>query len=780
MAECSLAELFSSLGASYVFGMPADSVNGVYQHLNTAKHFHLQHVYNEKVAACAAVLFNKLTQSPAICVATAGPGVGHVLQAAAFAKDVSARVFFVAGLSAEEEYPDVFQPLNIRLFCDSIDIPFIDLRMKSALDANKLFSDGPVFIGVSALTRVSKLHVESLPDMPSGSLVQSAPIPSCEPNLPARVLSENLARVGEYPDLSHSVLYLKSSLPLPSGWGAAALLLGRLFGSDLISEVMISEHDLLESFADSAQALLGIRIKVRLYHIAEKPRIEYEKLVQLCPTLTVVPLSAKYYREPLAGLTILLTEQSYGELGFTTVESLAFQYGAAARLGSPYSLEINDSYIALASYNGIADQIGDRARIKGTVCSAAVSENLDEFWNDLFNPPKAGSGPISMRCSFDVAELTPPVDRLLVVVGSQALPYAEQIVEAAEQYGVPLACTLGSYWAFKDSRNYVGIVGSSGHFATERLRKKASLCVYLGVTNQGIAHDVLNPDFPHLDVFIDQQLPVRPFPTNSVRIRVDQVAALFQNQIPSGWNGRSDYHKVHQRIAYPGPTCSERLSSLRSKLSARQVIRTFLSHYDPERTLVYVDVGLNTLWSIRTIPPKYKVIWTRGFASMGSATFGGIGASKLTDFEIVVITGDGGFALASGEVLGSLDLAISYTVLVLDNGGLGAVRFEQEVFGYKPVGAYNVNSYLTAFGALMKERFYDINTLSDLTVALNEVEEKIRVFNVHVDPDEAPLPSRDISNSRRKVLIKSWVSQGVAGWIRALRTIPYIIDKWER
>lgn len=781
MSKYSMSKLFFDLGVNHGFGMPADSVNGVYDELASSKQINLYTVYNEKAGASAAIIVSLLTRKPAVCIATAGPGVGHILQSAVYARHARARVIFIVGLSANDGYRGMFQDVNIDLFCRSVGIPFIDLRKDDSKDVAELLRDGPIFLGVTASfpshsseegvgRRANSAYVNDNLDSPRGCLPRSVAL-----------FSESLINPDDY--LHRAVRSsTEQSMPRPSGWGAGALIAGLVLGREVISSISIAEEDFLESFADATTALLSMTAQVKLVLLSGSSSLRYDELCLRHPNLVLVECSFRGQASADPGVRFSLEEEDTwltDHHGITN-ESLAFEYAGFTRMGKRLRVEVYDPYLALSSYNGMADQVADHAQITASFSVDAPHASLIGFWKDLFEAPRKQSKSVLGDRSKILLDNIPRQKRMLVIAGSKAIPYAEHVIEQAEAHEIALACTLGSYWAFKHSQNYVGIVGSSGHFVTEKLRSKATLCVYLGVSNQGIAHDVLNPDFPHVDVLIETDDHDRPFATNALSISLEELDMLFGKQITGQEFYRKAVSEAHSKAVNPGPRFSERFSRYRARLSARQVIRESLSHFDPENTVIFVDVGLNTLWCIRSIPAKYKVIWTRGFASMGAATFSGIATAKRTNLEVLVITGDGGFALASGEVIASQNLMGSCRILVLDNGGLGAVRYEQEILGYAPVEVINGNRYLKYLKLQLGCNLTFVDSVSELHQNIAITERGISVVNVFVDPDEAPVPARDISSASRRTLIKSWLRQGKRGLVRAFRTMPYVIDKWER
>jgi acetolactate synthase I/II/III large subunit len=112
-----------------------------------------------------------------------------------------------------------------------------------------------------------------------------------------------------------------------------------------------------------------------------------------------------------------------------------------------------------------------------------------------------------------------------------------------------------------------------------------------------------------------------------------------------------------------------------------------------EETIVISDVGAHKISIARTYQPKKKnrLIISNGFASMGIALPGSIGAKLASpNSPVICLTGDGGALMNISEIETAKRLGLSFIIIVLNNLSLKLEeQMMEEKFGH---------SFGTAFG----------------------------------------------------------------------------------
>ena len=169
-----------------------------------------------------------------------------------------------------------------------------------------------------------------------------------------------------------------------------------------------------------------------------------------------------------------------------------------------------------------------------------------------------------------------------------------------------------------------------------------------------------------------------------------------------------------------------------------------LSRILPQRSVITCDSGNNAWWPMMFIESKEdrRFLFPSGNVSMGFALPAALGARCVAE-NVVCITGDGGFMMKLAELATSLQEHLDVTVIVLNDGGFGAIRHYQRFnFGARYSGVNLLNpdfaEVAEAFGAkgIRIENPEELGT--GLAKALNSKE--TTVLDVKIDPEEVALP----------------------------------------
>ncbi|MGV9317295.1 thiamine pyrophosphate-dependent enzyme, partial [Streptomyces sp. NPDC003691] len=163
--------------------------------------------------------------------------------------------------------------------------------------------------------------------------------------------------------------------------------------------------------------------------------------------------------------------------------------------------------------------------------------------------------------------------------------------------------------------------------------------------------------------------------------------------------------------------------------------------------LVTVDVGLVTLWVYRYMAERQEFVWSSSFATMGSALPAAVALSRLEpDRPVVAAVGDGGIAVTFSELLSLARLDHPVTVVVFNNGKLGAIKFEQEIMGWPEYAAALDNGDLAGLARALGVPARTVATPEEFRAALVEARTGRGPFLVDalVDPHEIPAPAQSL------------------------------------
>ncbi|HET7070802.1 MAG TPA: thiamine pyrophosphate-dependent enzyme, partial [Nocardioides sp.] len=114
---------------------------------------------------------------------------------------------------------------------------------------------------------------------------------------------------------------------------------------------------------------------------------------------------------------------------------------------------------------------------------------------------------------------------------------------------------------------------------------------------------------------------------------------------------------------------------------------------------VVVDMTIPGYWygGYGRIPGPRRLQYPIGWGTLGSALPASVGAAALRERPVLALCGDGGFMYAVGELAVLRQENLPVTVLVVDDGGYGMLRYDQDRAGDQHRG---VDLYRPDLGAV--------------------------------------------------------------------------------
>ena len=108
----------------------------------------------------------------------------------------------------------------------------------------------------------------------------------------------------------------------------------------------------------------------------------------------------------------------------------------------------------------------------------------------------------------------------------------------------------------------------------------------------------------------------------------------------------------------------------------------------PEDAVVIADMCIPGYWlaGFHRVPAPRKLAYPMGWGTLGFAFPAALGAALAGAGPVVSVSGDGGFLFACGELATAAQERIPLTAVIVDDGGYGMLRFEQERAGEAPFG----------------------------------------------------------------------------------------------
>jgi thiamine pyrophosphate-dependent acetolactate synthase large subunit-like protein len=108
----------------------------------------------------------------------------------------------------------------------------------------------------------------------------------------------------------------------------------------------------------------------------------------------------------------------------------------------------------------------------------------------------------------------------------------------------------------------------------------------------------------------------------------------------------------------------------------------------PAEAVVVADMCIPGYWvaGYRRVALPRKLAYPVGWGTLGFAFPASLGAALAGAGPTICVTGDGGFLFACGELATAVQAEIPVTIVLVDDGGYGMLRFDQLHAGDEPFG----------------------------------------------------------------------------------------------
>jgi len=278
------------------------------------------------------------------------------------------------------------------------------------------------------------------------------------------------------------------------------------------------------------------------------------------------------------------------------------------------------------------------------------------------------------------AELLERARRPLVWAGGGALQSGagEAVARLAERLVAPVILTFSAKGLIPPG--HPCLVESSPHVPEAgELWDEADVVVAIGSDLDGMmTQGWKQPQPPHL-------VAINVDPTDaSKNYRPDVVVEADANSAASALaerlGNRGGLESLQRRLRELNRAVRERLASEEPEAM------TFLDTLDaalPDDAIVVCDMCIPGYWlgGFHRTPAPRKLTYPLGWGTLGCAFPQGLGAALAGTGPAVSISGDGGFLYAVGELAAAKQENIPLTAVIVDDGGYGMIRYDQDLHG---------------------------------------------------------------------------------------------------
>jgi thiamine pyrophosphate-dependent acetolactate synthase large subunit-like protein len=271
----------------------------------------------------------------------------------------------------------------------------------------------------------------------------------------------------------------------------------------------------------------------------------------------------------------------------------------------------------------------------------------------------------------DPYPLIDTAERPLIWAGSGARDRADEVRALAERLAAPVLTTFGARGVLPPE--HPCNVGMPPHVEPAgRLWDEADLVIAFGSDLDGMnTQNWLQPQPP-------QVIAVNVDPDDAAKnYRVDAVADTL------------DLERIRQRDDDVGARLREVRAEACRQLDERALrFLDAISYAVPDDANVVCDMCIPGYWisGFHGFHHPRKLQYPMGWGTLGFAFPAALGASLAGTGPTVSISGDGGFLFACGELATMAQEQLPFTAVIVDDGGYGMLRYDQELAGESPFG----------------------------------------------------------------------------------------------
>jgi acetolactate synthase-1/2/3 large subunit len=256
----------------------------------------------------------------------------------------------------------------------------------------------------------------------------------------------------------------------------------------------------------------------------------------------------------------------------------------------------------------------------------------------------------------------------------------EELAELTRKALIPSAATLMGLGCLPpDHPLYLGMIGMHGSRAVNELVERADLLVAVGARfDDRATGDVRRFARAAKIIHIDaDSAEINKIRRADLGIRADARSALGAIADRVHERKRSSWAEEAASLI-----SSYSLPEPRSSSHPRAIIRSIARAAGPS-AIVTTDVGQHQMWAAQSypVPRPRSFLSSGGLGTMGFGLPAAIGAALANPArKILCLTGDGSLLMNVQELATLAELDLDVTVVVFDNGSLGLVRQQQELF----------------------------------------------------------------------------------------------------
>src|SRR4051794_12641609 len=294
--------------------------------------------------------------------------------------------------------------------------------------------------------------------------------------------------------------------------------------------------------------------------------------------------------------------------------------------------------------------------------------------------PRPAPGPPAHDRIVAAAERIEPSRRPLIWAGGGALQAGagEAVAELAERLVAPVIATYSARGLLPP--DHPCLVGAPPHVPeVGALWDEAALVVAIGTDFDGpMTQNWKMPQPPHLiAVNVDAEDAAKAYlPDLTLEADARQAVELLAQRLEPRGGLEALERRLHDLDA------EVRKGLEQSDPEALEFLDAFAGAL-PDEAVVVCDMCIPGYWlgAFHQPPEPRKLAYPLGWGTLGCGFPQALGAALAGAGPVVSVSGDGGFLYAAGELAAAAQERIPVTAVIVDDGGYGMLRFDQDLKG---------------------------------------------------------------------------------------------------
>jgi pyruvate oxidase len=342
------------------------------------------------------------------------------------------------------------------------------------------------------------------------------------------------------------------------------------------------------------------------------------------------------------------------------------------------------------------------------------------------------------------AETLNSCSKIVVLAGGGSKHAREELLETSKRLGAPISVTLPGKGAVPDLHPLcLGGLGLIGTRPSQDAMDEADAVLMVGTNYPYTQFLPSKAKMVQVDTDPDQlgkRVPVDVALLGDSKDTLRSLVPLLKQKDDLGFLKKYQ-DKAKEWWRKMDEDCRDTKKPIRPQVAAKA-----LQEVLPKDAIVCVDVGNVTVWIARYFAAEDQTfIVSPWLGTMGVALPSAL-AAKLTcpDRAVAAFAGDGGFTMLMGDFNTAVKYDLPILTVVVNNGVLGMIKFEQEVMGHPEFGIdlHNPNyaEYAKACGGYGVRVTEPDSVKSSIKEAYDSGEPSI--VEIIAERNERPMPPR--------------------------------------